>query len=485
MTKLNTILLGLVLVTLLSIPQSAIAQGDDETCSTIVQDALSITEQVCQASTGRNQACYGNITLLAEPQPGIDDLTFEQQGDIVDVDMIRTLQLSSMNRDADEWGVAYLQLQANLPDDTSENLTLLLFGDVSIENAVEPVPEIVTIEITSGGNLNVRGGPSTNNAIVGSLSGGDIVTTDGRIEDGSWLRIRLEDETVGWVFAQLVTTSDDIMSLDVVDPDAEVITPGFGPLQAFFVETGVGDAPCETAPDSGLLIQTPEGVAQVNLFINEVDIRLQDATSYVQSQPNNEMTVNIVEGTAVVTAQDASVFVPAGTRVRIDMDANNVASSEPSDPEAYDGATLASLPILELPRTIALAEPNDDPNSGIILIQTGTWIGTWQADDPDFESCGNSILETNGPPTPPWEISSPFFLDEVTENTEGLREGSPSIEWELTNPELNYYVITGYGGSLDFIYTYRILSPVMFETISSIVESNCTSNIRVVWEPED
>ena len=388
MTKFNTILAGLVLVILLMLPQSALAQGDDEMCSTIVQDALSLTEEVCQTSTGRNQACYGNITLLAEPQPGIDDLTFEQQGDIVDVDMIRTLQLSSMNRDADEWGVAYLQLQANLPDDSSENLTLLLFGDVSIENAVDSVPEIVTIELASSGNLNVRGGPSTNDAIVGSLSGGDTVVADGRIEDGSWLRIRLEDETVGWVFAQLVSTDDDVMTLEVVNPTDEVTTPRFGPLQAFFVETGVSDAPCETAPDSGLLIQTPEGVGEVNLTVNEVDIRLR-STAYVQSQAGNEMIVSMVEGSAIVTAQDVSVFVPTGTRVRIEMDGNSVASSPPGDPEPYDEQALARLPVLTLPRSIEVATALTQEEIEANIDVTGEWVIVEQVNECDgFDTSG-------------------------------------------------------------------------------------------------
>lgn len=373
MHRVKFVLLALLLVAILSLAQSVLAQGDEDACSTIVQDALSITQEVCQTSTGRNQACYGNITLLAEPQPGIDDLSFQQQGDIVDVDMIRTLQLSSLNRDANEWGIAYLQLQTSIPDESPENVTLLLFGDVAIVNAVEPAPDIVTIEITSNGNLNVRGAPTTNSAIVDGLSGGDTVVADGRIEDGTWVRIRLEEDAVGWVFSQLISTNSDIMALDVVDPNDEVTTPEFGPLQAFFLETGVSDAPCETAPDSGLLIQTPEGVGAINISVNEVDIRLR-STAYVQSQAGNEMIVSLVEGTAVVTAQDTSVFVPTGTRVRIAMDSNSVAAGSPSDPEPYDNQALAALPVLTLPRSIEVATALTQEEIEANVDVTGEWI---------------------------------------------------------------------------------------------------------------
>jgi uncharacterized protein YgiM (DUF1202 family) len=375
MKTLSAVLSGLITVIVLLLSQAAHAQDSEESCSALVQKALTLTQETCQATTGRNQACYGNISLLAEPQPGINNLEFEQQGDIADVDMIRTLQLSAMNAANNEWGVAYLQLQANLPDDTAQNVTLLMFGEVKIENAVEPVPELATIAITSNGNLNVRGGPSTNHPVVSTLAPGDTVTADGRIEDGSWLRIRLEDDMVGWVFAQLVTTEGDIVALSVVDPDSEVESPRFGPLQAFFVETGVDDAPCATAPDSGLLIQTPEGVGEINLVVNEVDIKLR-STAYIQSQAGAEMIVSLVEGNASVSALGTTVFTPAGTRVRIDMDTNNNASSVPGDPEPYDETALAALPVGYLARSVGIATALSQEE--IETFQQGTPIpGQW------------------------------------------------------------------------------------------------------------
>ncbi len=354
-TNLRTVLtLGLVMIfAALAIPVSA-QDGGDEACTELVTSALNLSREACDG-TGRNQACYGNIILEVEPQPGINNLEFEERGDVADVESVRTLQLSSMNNQTDEWGVAYLQLQANIPDEDAQNVTLLLFGDVGVENAVELTPDPVTIEVTATSNANVRGGPSTNNAVVGTVAFNDVIVADGRIEDSSWVRIQLEDGTPGWIFTQLVSTDDDIETLDIVNADGTLPEPALGPMQAFYVETGVDDAPCEAAPDSGILVQTPEGVAEINLLVNEVDIRLR-ATAYIQSQPNVEMIVTVVEGSARVAAQGQSVFVPAGTLVRIPMNGNNQASGPPSAPESYDALSLIALPIGNLPNLITIAE---------------------------------------------------------------------------------------------------------------------------------
>ena len=116
---------------------SGAVSAQDTACPVIVSDALAAVDSACEA-TGRNQACYGNVTLAAEAQAGVDDLVFETPGDIVNVANIRSLALSPMDETVPEWGVSLMQLQANLPDTLpGQNVTVLLFGDVAIENAVD------------------------------------------------------------------------------------------------------------------------------------------------------------------------------------------------------------------------------------------------------------------------------------------------------------------------------------------------------------
>jgi hypothetical protein len=119
---------------LLSVAFVIVAQ--DSTCPAIVSDSLAMVASLC-AETGRNQACYGNIRLTVEAQEGVESLQFDTPGDMVNVADIQSLRLAGMDEALPEWGVALLKLQASLPDTLpGQNVTVLLFGDVEITNAV-------------------------------------------------------------------------------------------------------------------------------------------------------------------------------------------------------------------------------------------------------------------------------------------------------------------------------------------------------------
>jgi hypothetical protein len=226
--------------------------------------------------------------LDAQPQPNVGRLDFAREGDIVAVDQVQALRLSGMDVASEVWGVALMRLQASLPDSlTGHNITLLVFGDVEIENQMtwsSWMPRAGTH------NVNVRQGPSFGAEIIGRLVPGQSVTANGRLADRSWVRIALPDNGgTGWVAGGLLTITTGIDTLDVVEPAA----PHYGPMQAFYFQSGAQDAACQEAPDSGLLIQTPEGVGEVTLLINEVNIQL-GSTVYFQAQPS-DMTVRVVE----------------------------------------------------------------------------------------------------------------------------------------------------------------------------------------------
>jgi hypothetical protein len=355
-----------------------LAQAD---CPTIVAAALETTHLYC-ADLARNEICYGNTTLEAEPQPGVEDFIFERSGDIVPVTEIRTLRLFPMDNASVTWGVALMQLQAGLPDNSAENVTIVLFDEVNLTH------NVLLQQVTASSNINVRGGPSTNDEVIGSLRAGETVYADGRNADSTWRHIQLDDGGSGWVFAELVTLNVDANTLPVVDGSAPE-TPSYAPMQAFTFTTGMDDAPCEEAPDSGILIQTPAGVGEINLLINEVEIRL-GSTAYLQAQASGEMTVNVIEGEGRVTAFGTSVSVPEGTRARIPLDENGVAADVPEGPEAYEG--FDALPLVLLPRMVTIADP-------LVVVATATpsvggfQDGSWMVDI-SADVCVNSASAT-------------------------------------------------------------------------------------------
>jgi hypothetical protein len=128
------------------------------------------------------------------------------------------------------------------------------------------------------------------------------------------------------------------------------------PMQAFYFRSGIGDAPCAEAPDSGLLIQTPHGTDKVHLTVNGASLEL-GSTAYLQAQPSHDMIITVVEGAAIVTALDETRIVPAGGRVRVPLKPDLTPAGKPGEVEPYDVVRLQALPLLILPIKIQLAKP--------------------------------------------------------------------------------------------------------------------------------
>jgi hypothetical protein len=387
-TKRNiALLMSLLLI-------GTVVQAQGESCPDIVGAALDATSEQC-STTARNQACYGNIDLAATPQSGVADFHFNAPGDRVAVGDVANLSLSSRVEQDGTWGIALIQLQANLPDTLpGQNVTFLLFGDVEIENGVSTNVEPVTFDVSAQGDINVRSGPSTGDAPVTRLSAGESVTAIARNADTTWLRVSLADGSTGWVSAEVVAADGDMETLDVYDPTAQPLNP----MQAFYFRSGLGDAPCAEAPDSGILVQTPEGVEHIQFIVNDVNITL-GSTAYLQAQASGDMTASVVEGEAVVAVGGASVNVPAGSQVHVPLDVDGRASGAPSQPEPYDATKMAVLPGRILPRAITVADPID-PDSIIsaIIPAAGQWQWTWPVES--MGCAANGITVTMLPQAP-------------------------------------------------------------------------------------
>jgi hypothetical protein len=334
-------------------PSKAMPPEAADDCSSLVRQALTVMDGMCQ-TLGRNQACYGHTTLQAQPQPNAPHFEFAHEGDIADVALLQSLRLGAMDTVSNAWGVAVMRIQASVPDSLpDQNVTLLMFGDVEIQNRMTEVsnPQVVTVNAER--NLNVRQLPASDAWIIGSIAPGESVTATGRVEDGSWVRISLPDNKgTGWVASWLIDSADGLDNLAVVDAYSKV----YGPMQAFYLTSGQHDSICAEAPDSGLLIQTPEGVAEVSLLINEVDIQI-GSTVYFQAQPGGDMTIRVVEGAAHASAAGITYKVIAGTETTIPMDENLNPAGPPSRPRPYDMAEVQALPMDSLERKVQIHPP--------------------------------------------------------------------------------------------------------------------------------
>lgn len=364
-----------ILFLIISITITSIAQVD---CPTLVEFALKSTDEFCP-DTGRNQACFGHVNLSVEAQPDADNFEFVNVGDIVNVAEISSLRLSTLDTSAGAWGVVLMRLQANLPDSTpGQNVTFMLFGDTEIRNNAKSVAEqtLTTVEaqISSSLNANVRVGPTSSMATLASISNGTQVIVNGISPDDEWLRIVIPDsetDQLGWISKQLVTTSGDLSTLNIVTPGQ----PQFGPMQAFYLSTGIGAPACNEMPDNGLLVQTPKGVGEINLLVNEVEISM--GSTVFLSAPRDEdddegefvnarsMQIKTIEGAAISRVNGDTRVALGGSQFEVMYD-DQGEIQEVSKPKKLEQDEIDDLPYDSLDREIEIVEPLTDEELEIL-----------------------------------------------------------------------------------------------------------------------
>ena len=239
---------------LFSISWAAVSAQD---CPALVKTALSKAQTACAIMRG-NQACYGYQTLDAKLQQGLSPFAFNGVGDITPIDTIESLHMAALNPVTDEWGVALMRVRADItPDKPDQNVTLLAFGEVSIE------------------------------------------------------------------------------------PDK---SGDYQPMQAFALQTGNAESGCTNITENGLIIQTPEGVGRVTLWINDVRVRV-GSTVLFQAQPAGDMVVSTFEGHVEVQAEGGTQEATTGMQVRVPMDADMHPSGPPTQPEVFDAASTGLVSV--------------------------------------------------------------------------------------------------------------------------------------------
>lgn len=386
----------LVLVCLLPV-FAALAQ--DEACTGLIEQAVSLVGQHCEA-TERNEACYGNLQIELTPQENAGELRFAAPGDRVSLLDVQALSLSALTR-PDEWGVALLRVQANLPDTLpGQNATLLLFGDVLLDSYEE---QLLQFEVSSAGNVNLRSGPGTSYQVLGTLQFGDLMQASGRDDAGEWLFVTLEDGSTAWVFADLTIISGDKMALSVVDPQFSTAVGRYGPMQAFYFTSGIGSADCAEAPRDGILVQTPSGVGEIELLVNEVSLRM-GSTLYLTAQRGAFMHIAVLQGQAYVSAFDSTVYISSGARARVPLDAEGVAAGPPqvlSYNDAEVGTLQALAPALPQPLEIAPALSPEELTALATTPFSGMW-GVYAERTGQFFICLPNTFNSRNVPEGKW-----------------------------------------------------------------------------------
>lgn len=349
------------------------AQATD--CPLDFEPALARASELCLGA-GRNQVCYGNNLVNMVPQRANLTYTFNMPGDITDVNNVQALSLSALDEASGNWGIALMRLLANLDPTNSQDVTIILFGDVDIDNAV-PYQEYQ--EVVSNAYSNIRRYPKADATVVQSVVPSEGLQAIGKIADNSWIQVvNPATNYMGWISAPLLNDVD-FSSLEVVNP----YIPYFGPMQAFYYSSGTSRYDCTSIPGDGMLIQTPEGLRRVTLWINEVTIEFlpgSGTTTLVQTELDNSVSFNMLEGSAFIQNGQSGYVVVPGSKVTIhknsDSDTVNVSSPVP-----YDSSVISSAPVDSLDRPIEVMPPADESaitsaNSDVLESSTTNGSGT-------------------------------------------------------------------------------------------------------------
>lgn len=331
--------------------------AQSSSCLGLYESAFDTTQSLC-SSTGRNQACYGNNTVSLTSFSDTVNIEFDTPGDITDIEKIRSLSLSSLNENnSSEWGIAMLRLLANLNPTQTENLTMFLFGDVEVETATD---DVITYPVSTYVASNMRQYPNTSAFVVASVPQNTEIDAIGRLADNSWLQVHdTENNTSGWISAELLAYN----TLDEI-PIIEATQPYFGPMQAFYFRSnGLGDGSnCSSVPVDGLMIQTPEGVGRVTVWVNEItfDFLANTAsTAMIYPPTDNVMTVDMLEGAAAITSDQGGYVAVAGSSISIETPADGDGSVKVNAPEPIAQSVDNSFANKLLPRNVEDTVPTD------------------------------------------------------------------------------------------------------------------------------
>lgn len=312
-------------------------------CPLLVRTTISNTSVECSTSEP-GQLCLGNPAVSVE---GNEALTFARTGERIPLGMVEALSSEEMGTAAGEWGMTLGRLPLIV---TPDIITQVVFGAVELQNLGVSTP-MFPMTVSSRTGAFVRSQPDATSRDVAALIVGQDVVATGRIPDSSWLRVELSESAVGWVRADvvsLVNEFDAIERLAIVTPQA---TPErvYRPMYAFHFRSGIGDAPCNDAPESGILLQTPENIADTDtppFLINGIQVRL-DGTAFLQARSEAELILNLIEGEATITLDEDAQRLQAGERFV--FDAGRLIRDQ------YDYRRMEMLPLELLGRDIVIA----------------------------------------------------------------------------------------------------------------------------------
>ena len=350
---------------LLLLPIRALMQ---DMCPPLVKQALTEVGDNC-SDLSKNSACYGFNRVEATFSQSVADDFFSKPADVADIVSLDSINTVPLDPDTNLWGVAVMSIQANIPNSLpGQSIRFIMLGDVSVDNAVpadQALQAAEPVKVVTLVNANVRTRASKNANVITSVPAGTELSADGVSQDGAWLRVVVNDTSLGWLSRDLIDPSAELDSLPTINADSQ------SPMQAFYFRTGIGQPSCTEAP-SALVVQGPENI-KVNITANGVGIEI-GSTIALRTLDENTIQLITIHG----HVKTGNLTIPEGFTATAKLDSDGNAGPfgglRPLTQDELDElkwleaipADVLNYPIElpERPRPLPTANPSNSSTSG-------------------------------------------------------------------------------------------------------------------------
>ncbi len=336
-------------------------------CPVLVEEAITALGDNC-SGLDRNAACYGYDHVEATFTEAVTPDFFTRPADRATLTTVNTLRTAPLDLGLEQWGIAVLNVQANVPNTLpGQAVTVLLMGDVAVENEVTPESDQIVlpsepITVITQTTIDMVSEPNAANVVIPSLPSGSVIEADAISPDSAWLRV-LYQGSPGWISMSAVNVTERVTDLPQIGDDSR------SPMQAFYFQTGLGTSACNEAP-SLLAVQGPDNLT-VALSVNGADIRMGSLVTLQSLSPTTAL-IAVHEG-HVETAD--GLILEEGQAVIAELDdEGNISSWGEPRPAALEELQLGSI----VQRV--LVEIGDEPLS--------------EDEPPDDTSCGPGVVHT-------------------------------------------------------------------------------------------
>ena len=325
------------------------AFAQESACPALQQAAFDNVVAHC-AEQEAGVLCLGQATVSPVLRgPARTVALLNEPGDSISIADIDWLSISSEDK---TWGAARALFPAYAGDDLeARNAALLAFGNVAL-SLPEPAPQpsiLADIKVTAAQGANLRALPSTDARVIAKLAVSRELKAIARLPGGGWLQIYATPELRGWISESVV--SAPLERVPTLGAEAD-ITPLWLPWQRFDFRSGMDDAPCDGAPESGILLQTAEIATPRRFIINGARLLL-SGTAWLQAQISSGMLVHVMDGRGRLSAPGGEAALSSGNFSSIALeqadDGALIPAAPPTEPEAYRYHELSRLPIQALP----------------------------------------------------------------------------------------------------------------------------------------